>query len=1069
MSIRTRVFLGTCFFLSGGTGLAYEVLWSRHLSLFFGSTTEAVSVVLGVFMLGLGAGGHLLGPRIDRSTSPVRLYGLLEIGIGLWAVATPFLLQAVTGTWAAAASRLEPGLALATLLKAVLSAVVLLPPAMAMGGTFPALVRAVSETREKAPGTVGVLYALNVLGAVGGSLLAGFVLPELFGERNSMNLTGLLNVLLGTLVLAAARGIPPVGSSSQPAREGLLASLRLLGASTGGRFVLTGLVVSGVTTMIVEIVFVRILGLVFGVSSYSFTLVLAVFLTGLGLGALVAGLLSRRRKPKAADFALVQAGVAVLTALTLAGTPLVPRMVAWVRQWPDLTFGEVLFAKTVLAAGLLLPLALVAGLGIPVLIGALADDVGRLGRLVGDAYLVNTVGTVAGSLLTGFVLVPSLGTEGSLRVAFALSAATALWGFLSLGASPLRRLGGTTALAAVLPILLFSRWPASLFLVSDTGSATPPKTSRVELEGQLAASPQELLFLREGRNGTVAVAQTGASRALFVGAHPDASDGPDMSTQQFLSVVALAAHPAPAEVLVVGYGSGVSVEAALRVPGVKHVDGVEIESAVLEASPFFHHVNRKAEQHPRARYVLEDARGYLAVTRKSWDVIVSEPSNPWRAGVASLFTTDFYRSAKARLRSGGLFAQWLQLYSIDEYCVKMVLRSLAASFAEVQVWWLDSGDVVVLASDAPIRMSRERMDGLLDGPFREDRIRYGRIGTSPEFYSRFLLGTAATRAFAGDGPIHTDDQPFLEFEAPRAVFRSSESEAVRLLAAKLSSGSLVPPLKGPAPPEEALWAGLSEMLRSLGRPRDAETAARRAASLGDGFLGRIRLAGLRLEARDASGARELLSGVPSDGEGLRPDLLADLRTLRGLLLIAGGKVRESEETFAEAGTLEGPYGVQLVDLYRGLRLDEDALRLASRLLRGARLGGPVGASEVKEIVLSLAKLNDERPDERILELARKLPPREAGFPEIPRLVALARMSERLGHPAEALAAAREAREKGLIALPVHLVEWRALTVLGEAEEADRLATHLERLAPAAFSRPIELKIDAAGAPSAGRR
>ncbi len=1069
MSIRTRVFLGICFFVSGGTGLAYEVLWSRHLSLFFGSTTEAVSVVLGVFMLGLGWGGHFVGPRIDRSSAPVRLYGLLEIGIGLWAVATPFLLRVVTGTWAEASGRLEPGLVTATLLKALLSAVVLLPPAMAMGGTFPALVRAVSGTSERAPGTVGVLYALNVLGAVGGSLLAGFVLPELFGERSSMLLTGLVNVLLGTLVLAAARGLVPLASTQAQPRERLLASLRLLGATSEGRFVLLGLVVSGVTTMVVEIVFVRILGLVFGVSSYSFTLVLAVFLAGLGFGALVAGLLSHRRKPKAADFALVQAGVAVLTALALAATPLVPRLVAWVRQWPELTFGEVLLAKTVLAAGLLLPLAIVAGLGVPMLIGALAGDVGRLGRLVGDAYLVNTAGTVAGSLLTGFVLVPLLGTEGSLRVAFALSAATASWGFLSLGASPGRRIGGTAAMAAVLPVLLISRWPASLFLVSDSGTATPPKTSRLELEGQLAASPRELLFLREGRNGTVAVAQTGASRALFVGAHPDASDGLDMSTQQLLSVVGLAAHPAPAEVLVVGYGSGVSIEAALRVPGVLHVDGVEIESAVLAASPFFHHVNRQAERNPRTRYVLEDARGYLATTRKSWDVIVSEPSNPWRAGVASLFTTDFYESAKARLRHGGIFAQWLQLYSIDEYCVKMVLRGLASSFAEVQVWWLDSGDVVVLASDTPIRMSRQRMDGLLDGPFREDRIRYARIGTSAEFYSRFLLGTAATRAFVGEGPIHTDDQPFLEFEAPRAVFRSSEHEALRLLAAKLTSGSLVPPLEGPPPPEEALWAGLSEMLRSLGRLGDAESAARRAASLGDGVLGRIRLAGLRLEARDAPGARELLSGLASDADALRPDLAANLGTLRAQLLLAEGKVREAEEAFQESGALDGPYGVQVVDLYVGLRRDDDAVRLARRLLGRARLGGTVGATEVSELLRSLVKLNGERPDGRLVDLVRSLPPREAGFPEIPRLAALAQMSERLGRPAEALAAAREARERGLVALPIHLVEGRALSVLGKRDEADRLAARLERLAPAAFRRSPELRIEAPAAVSPGRR
>jgi spermidine synthase len=1071
MPSRTRYFLGTCFFVSGGTGLAYEVLWSRHLSLFFGSTTEAVSVVLAVFMLGLGAGGHIIGRRVDRSTSPARLYGLLELGVGLWALVTPLLLQVVTGTWAAAASRLEPGLVAGTLLKALLSAVVLLPPAIAMGGTFPALVRAVSATRERAPGAVSVLYALNVLGAVLGSLLAGFVLPEVFGERGSMLLTGLVNVLLGTLVIGAARGLEPQASASTSAREGLLSSLRLLGASSGGRFVLAGLVVSGLTTMIVEIVFVRILGLVFGVSSYSFTLVLAVFLAGLGLGALATGLLARRRAPKPADFALVEVGVAALTALALAGTPLVPRIVAWVRQWPELSFGEVLLAKAIIATAFLLPLAVVAGLGVPVLIGALADDVARLGRLVGDAYLVNTVGTVAGSLLTGFVLVPLLGTEESLRIAFVLSAGTAAWGLLSLGGSRGRRFGGVATMAAALPVLLLSRWPASLYLVSDTDAAPPPKTSRFQLEGYLAASPRELLFLREGRNGTVSVAQTARSRVLFVGAHPDASDGYDMATQQFVSVVALSAHRAPADVLVVGYGSGVSVEAALRVPGVRRVDGIEIEKAVLDASPFFHHVNAKAERDPRARYVLDDARGYLAGTRRSWDVIVSEPSNPWRAGVANLFTADFYRSAKGRLRPGGLFAQWLQLYSIDEYCVKMVLRTLSSSFSEVQVWWLDAGDVVVLASDAPIRVSRARADSLLEGPFREDRLRYARIGTVPEFYARFLLDTPAVRSFVGRGPIHTDDRPLLEFEAPRAVFRSSGQEAARLVAAKIASGSLVPPLNGPAPPEEALWAGLSEMLRSAGRGPDAEAAARRAAALGDGALGRIRLAGLRLEARDVAAARRLLSEAEevaaASGDGLSPDLVRDAKTMTALLQMAEGRTEEAERSFEEAGILEGPHGVQLVDFLRSRGRDADAVRLAERLLRVARLGGPVGSPEVSGLYLSLVKLNDERPAARFAELVRTLPPRDAGFPELPRLVTLARICERLGRPAEALAAARAAREKGAFDVAVHLVEWRALVALGDRDEADRLAARLERLSPAVFRRSPEVKIGAAPPPSPG--
>ncbi len=188
-----------------------------------------------------------------------------------------------------------------------------------------------------------------------------------------------------------------------------------------------------------------------------------------------------------------------------------------------------------------------------------------------------------------------------------------------------------------------------------------------------------------------------------------------------------------------------------------------------------------------------------------------------------------------------------------------------------------------------------------------------------------------------------------------------------------------------------------------------------------------------------------------------------------MLLIAEGRVGEAEAVFDEAGILEGPYGVQLVDLFRALRRDADAIRLAQRLLRVARLGGSVGSPEVKELLVSLVKLNGERPDRRLMDLVRTLPPREAGFPEIPRLVALARMSERLGRPAEALAAAREAREKGLVDVAVQLVEWRALSALGATDEADRLAARLERLSPAVFRRPSDLRIDPPAASSTGRR
>jgi spermidine synthase len=333
---------------------------------------------------------------------------------------------------------------------------------------------------------------------------------------------------------------------------GLSGALRALVSSRESAYATLGLFVSGATTMLFEIVFVRVLGLVFGVSSYAFSLVLAVFLLGLALGSLLATRLARRRAPRLLDFAAAEVGTALAAAALLAALPLVPRLILYARQIPEAGFVAITLFKGAVATVFLLPLALVAGLAVPFLLGALAGELKSLGRVVGDAYLVNTAGTVVGSLATGFVLIPALGTEGSLRLAIGVCLATGAAGLVLLSAGRRERLlWGAGATAAAILAVLLPAWPKAIFLRSDALLARV-FTTKAELEARLANSPHELLFFREGRNGTVAVTQAARGRSLLVGAHPDASDSQDMSTQVFLGVIPLAIHPKPEDVLVAG-------------------------------------------------------------------------------------------------------------------------------------------------------------------------------------------------------------------------------------------------------------------------------------------------------------------------------------------------------------------------------------------------------------------------------------------------------------------------------------------------------------------------------------
>ena len=1020
--------LAACFFVSGAAGLAYEVLWSRHLALLFGANAEAVGLVLAVFMSGLGLGSRALGGLADRVRAPLQLYAGLEAGIGLFALATGPLLSAVARAFPALASALGGGPAATAAAKALLAALVLFPPAFLMGGTLPALARTLAGNRVRAPRVVPLLYAVNLAGAVLGAAATGFWLVEHAGLAATMRLAAAADFAAAAVSFVASRRFsPPPARADEGAPEPLAPLPRAA--------LLAGLFTSGAVFMLVEVVFTRILSLAFGVSSYSFTLVLASCLLGLGIGGFAASARAARGPVGLAAFGRVQLASAALLGLAMAAVPSVSRALALARQVPGLGFGPTLALKAALAAALLLPLAAVFGLGLPLLLAFVTGRPGGVGTSVGRASLVNTAGTLAGSLATGFVLVTALGSQATLRLGALASLAA---GLLALAAA--RGRPGTAATSAAgalaLGILVVPPWPDWVFLRSDTHPREAPAATRLEFEQRLRASNRERLFFEEGRNATVSVLRGPRSRTLLANGHPEASDSGDMGTQLGVAIVPLVLHPAPREVLVVGFASGVTASAAARAPGVERVDVAELETAMFRAGSLFADVNRSVLANPKVRLHATDARSLIAAGGRRWDVVLSEPSNLWRAGVSNLFTADFYATARRALKPGGVFAQWLQLYGLRWETLRTVFATLSRSFPHTEVWWLDGGDVVLLGSEAPVVASRARAEEALAGTFGDDLRTWLATGEPSAFWARYLLGPDDLASLvAGVTRLNTDDRPAVEFDAPRDLFQPGEDNAARLVEEKIARGRFAPPLDGPPPTRAESWAGLAGMYGTLGRPALARAAALRAFEDDPRPAWALRAA--RWAAQDGAVVEAESDLAHARAAGADPAKAADVE---GRIRVLEGRVDEAVAAFARAN-VDGAPGLErlaLLSVYGG---EDEVLAQADRLL-AARARGALGPGDAAWAVEELGRGTRTRKGAaRSLALLERLTG-DPALPRIPLLKARAALFARAGRPAEALIACDEAEALSAFDLDFLATRAEALHALGRHADAARV--ELER-------------------------
>jgi spermidine synthase len=789
--------IAACFILSGATGLIYEVLWARMLGLVFGATTLAVSTVLAAFMGGLALGSALAGRVAGRIRRPVRAYGFLEIGVAVYALVVPLLFSVIDNLYAIIWQHFHPSFFVFSSLRFVLSCVMLLVPTTLMGATLPLLTAALNRSADPSSPATSVtrLYTRNLVGAICGSLAAGFLFLPIIGVRSTIYAASLMNIVIGIVAILADRfgqaNLPDTAEASAADTVATSSTIVEGAPAPSGlnehRFWLFCAFVSGFVTISTQVAWTRILSMIIGSSTYAFSIVVALFLTGLSAGAF---LIARRGAGGKLRDTVVK--VEVLTALSLILSLVVvnrtPVILITAGLRLNVSSWTGLLSLQILSVALLVLLpAFLMGMVMPlVLVWAGSRSPGESVKLVGRSYAVNTVGAITGAFAAGFFLIPRISTRFTIICAAALCvvvAAVAYRPATEVAQRDLRRAlaaGG----AVVFVVLMFVFAPkmnlADLSIGAFDSLMRVIAKSRGEVTEDAGNGPgpatHSLLMYEEGPTSTVSVRQDWDVISMAINGRTNASDREDMPTQVMLGQLPLLLAPNIRNALVVGYATGVTAGSMLQSP-IESLECVELEPATVRGSRYFEHVNNKPLNDPRMRLIIDDARTYLRVTPTRFDVIVSEPSHPWVPGVANLFTEEFFQLGRDRLTDEGVFVQWLQIYQLSTDSLRSVLATFHRVFPHVTVFRVEGAtkgkDLLLVGSRGPLPLdqlmqrTRERMgDGRVSAELARVNIKSEADVKAWYVCDELRLGPAVAGAV-----INTDDNMHIETTVPREAFR----------------------------------------------------------------------------------------------------------------------------------------------------------------------------------------------------------------------------------------------------------------------------------------------------------
>ncbi|HEV8130967.1 MAG TPA: fused MFS/spermidine synthase [Acidobacteriota bacterium] len=768
-------------FGSGMCALIYQTTWLREFRLIFGGSTAASAAVIAIFMGGLGVGSAILGKGVDKRANPLAFYSNLELAIALSAAATPALIWLARQAYMALGGSLVLGLGLGTVLRLLLATLVLCVPTFLMGGTLPAAGRAVETETDLARRNLALLYGVNTLGAVTGAAISTFLLLELLGNRKTLWLACLVNVVVALAARSLSRSMADLGAKPEgtvtaaaplAARQigGLEPAQPHDGPPAAPLFVLVAATVVGFAFLLMELVWYRMLGPLLGGTSFTFGLILAVALLGVGLGGAAYAFFWGDRSPSLCGFAFTCALEALCVAFPFALGDRIAILAMLLRSLGSLGFYGFVLGWTVVAVLVVLPAAFVAGVQFPLLIALLGKGKEHVGRDVGLAYAWNTAGAIGGALAGGFGLLPLLTAPGPWRAVVLIVALLSVAAIgLDLFARRLRWRRSIPAFGAALIsfALLFALGPTAAWRHSQIGAgrANNFQLSRNPMRDWIQYQRRSVKWEAEGVESSVALTRN-EGYAFVVNGKIDGHARGDAGTQVMSGLIGAILHPNPKSALVVGLGTGSTAGWLGAVPSIERVDVVELEPVILQVARECQPVNARAMENPKIHIAIGDGRETLLVAPQRYDMIVSEPSNPYRAGIASLFTQDFYRAAAKRLNDGGFFLQWIQAYEVDSQTVRTAYCTLASVFPVVETFQTTISDLLLVGSARPISYQagalRERLQ---QEPFRTAMRQSWRSAGLEGFLSHYVSDNSFARAIAQQEKslLNTDDRNLIEF------------------------------------------------------------------------------------------------------------------------------------------------------------------------------------------------------------------------------------------------------------------------------------------------------------------
>ena len=765
--------------LTGFTGLVYEVVWQKGLAILLGSHAEATAAVLAIFLGGLSVGYALFGrvsrrwtSAADRGIRPARLlvlYAAVEAGIGLWAIAFPLLFAAARSASVWLPFRQDPAAFAADVL---LAALLIAPPTVLMGGTIPLLTQALARDLADATRLHALVYGCNAAGGFAGALSAAFVLVPGLGIPGTLAAMGSLN-LFAAAVFAGLGARARARVEPGPAAAG--EEIRVEGFAV---FAAAALLL-GFAMMSIQTVLIRVGGLAFGASHFTFAMVVAVFVLCIAAGSLLVSTLGSI--PRAA------AGVCpLLLAASLAALYPAVDHAPWAAHVVRSLFRDVeaaflpFYAISLLCmlAVLAIPVGL-SGASLPLLFHELRRSYGELGSVAGRLYSWNTLGNLLGALLGGYALLHWLDLHHVYRAGVAAAAAAAAILLARLVAVPRTQLAlgvGVLLLGLLaLPAWAPERMAAGLFRQRS------PTPHTLEGPDAMRTKGRRVVFYDDDPTTTVTVeehAQAGGppSLSILTNGKSDGSLLADYTTTALIALLPCLVAQSCTDVFVIGFGTGVTVGELGALDSVEHVLVAEISSAVLDAAPLFDRGNQGASRSPKLRFERGDAYRTLLRSEGPFDVIASEPPNPWVAGVEMLYSREFLEAARSRLRPGGVYTQWIHSYEIDAPSLELVLRTYAEVFERVAVWYALGPDLLLLGLMPEASLDLERIEARMQRPDYSAGLARAGIESLPALLAHELLPLGVVQAASLRGDVHTLLHPRLSDRAARAFFLGRSAE-----------------------------------------------------------------------------------------------------------------------------------------------------------------------------------------------------------------------------------------------------------------------------------------------------